>query len=1479
MARDEDAAQAEADPRGARRRRPSARRRGPGQAAGGAGHELAFDLGTLEMPDFSAVVAEQPRHAAYIEHHQVLSADLMQRMDASAFARLDRQAPGTGTSAAGSPAADSVEEAATEVLESAGEDQSSEEARPGGDQSGVQAAAAEPMAVDWHPPRPEIAPAPRVEGRPGEQVRGPEVVRAAPPAPSALAPRESAPPPPTPAAPEASAQAQSAADESLTAVDETGAEVSTQPAAGDAAAGAGDPAEGAEAAVQGAAQAEAQAGEGGAGPPRPRGGGGAPGLGAWRAQVSAATNAIPQPDAGDPAAATAPIAQTGQAAAAAHQAEAAAIPGEGQQQLPPQQGEVPATPPDPGPVPEAGRLVDEAAARTLDPQTPPAFEASPQGFMPVMGQNPITPDQLRRLIDTPPLYVSDPSDPERTRLEEMRLALLEPQLTPEQATGQPTPVGSATPPPAPAIPPETAVDIGRVIANLLADPSGEARQMLGRVRQGYAGGALQQEFPTLGDEDLAPELAVELERQLRGIATEAGVAAEDLETAVANRRSVLEERRRVAEAEVSSTTQLYSEQVQAAGQQEMSTVAGTRRQLDAAADRAEAAAGAADPAAIRTQRDRLLDDVTTRVAAASTQFRQAGERRQTELDQAASGQSAAYRRAAQQDELKIRSDTSSGRASTATEDLVAASRAWSTRKIEESGTAIRGLKTAATTRVEQLQSGLETAADGARERIRAWADEQTGERRSWWDQLMDWIGDWTRQARANAQAWERVRNERAARTIASDLQQVQRLAAAAQSGVDAATATGGRRLSEEQQAIVDSLFGTGADRGDPIAAVAAGTRARILGERRGELTRQLEDRLMRPDVDAVALERVAKGINPAFDAAHIASECHLAMHGGVTGWGTDEAQIFRALAGLSRLEGVAVRRMYAQDYDGASLDADLADELSGDEARRAAAQLEGDQTRATVAELHEAMAGLGTDEATIMAALRNKSPEEREQIERLYREQYGVDLRADLRDEMSGLELDRGLALADGDLARADAIELQDAMAGAGTNEEAIEGVYSRIRDEVRRQADREGWTTAQMEAEIRRRAGQVESTFNTRFGAEYGGGEGSALRRAFGEEMEGPQLELANAVADNDLTRADAARLAVERDSFVTDDEVVNNVLRAQYERALDATRRDEGPRLRAALAEEERRTGPWDPYERRRREREVDRQLEAMAQVQATQNMADLERTYDTQFSRWGTGSMRAMIEFNTSGDERERARDLMAQGGYLSPAQEIDYAVRGAGTDEAAITRALQGRSPAEIEEIRREYRRISGGGDMDARLASELDGRDWLDTRIALRGEPESAEEEMAQMRERVAFERANTSTLFGSGEAARMERRVTRLETAYNQAHDPTVTDPQERIRRLQRFQQAAGHVRVSADEVRHQSEAVADTLATTAGIVAAVVVIVAASIVTGGAAAAGAIPALMATLGSGGVAAAAAAAAVAAPIITRRALLGEADGG
>jgi hypothetical protein len=420
------------------------------------------------------------------------------------------------------------------------------------------------------------------------------------------------------------------------------------------------------------------------------------------------------------------------------------------------------------------------------------------------------------------------------------------------------------------------------------------------------------------------------------------------------------------------------------------------------------------------------------------------------------------------------------------------------------------------------------------------------------------------------------------------------------------------------------------------------------------------------------------------------------------------------------------------------------------------------------------------------------------------------------------------------------------------------------------------------MEAEIRRRNSSVETSYNARYGAEWTG-EGSALRQAFHDEESGPEAELYDALADNDLTRADAARLAIEEDAiFVSSDEAINGVFRHQYDRALEEVRRDQGPALRAALDAEEaeaRRAGtPWDPYERRRRERMMERELETRARGVSAGYMGDLETTFETDFSRRGTIGMEMLIGMNMSGYEQDRARDLVAQGGYLTPAQEVHYAVAGTGTDEEALRRALENRSPEEIAEIRAEYARTHPGHTLDADIHDDVDGRDRFDLDMALEGEPQNAEQELDQMHRRVNWELTNSADVWGGGESRSvLTHRRDEMARAYAATVDPSLT-PEERVRALERFHYTAGNTTVAVQDYRRQMDALTDTIATVAGVVAAVVVIVVATIATGGAAGPGLIAALVTTMSSGGIAAASAAATVLATIAVKQAMLGGAYG-
>ncbi|KAL5960689.1 Annexin A13 [Taenia solium] len=85
-------------------------------------------------------------------------------------------------------------------------------------------------------------------------------------------------------------------------------------------------------------------------------------------------------------------------------------------------------------------------------------------------------------------------------------------------------------------------------------------------------------------------------------------------------------------------------------------------------------------------------------------------------------------------------------------------------------------------------------------------------------------------------------------------------------------------------------------------------------------------------------------------------------------------------------------------------------------------------------ELEKAMKGIGTDEATIIDVLANRTSSQRREIVKAYKAQYGKDLKERLHKELSG-NFRQAVEWSLYDRAHVNAAALQKAMKGAGTNE------------------------------------------------------------------------------------------------------------------------------------------------------------------------------------------------------------------------------------------------------------------------------------------------------------------------------------------------------------------------------------------------------------------------------------------------------------
>lgn len=158
-------------------------------------------------------------------------------------------------------------------------------------------------------------------------------------------------------------------------------------------------------------------------------------------------------------------------------------------------------------------------------------------------------------------------------------------------------------------------------------------------------------------------------------------------------------------------------------------------------------------------------------------------------------------------------------------------------------------------------------------------------------------------------------------------------------------------------------------------------------------------------------------------------EVYEAMKGGVTGLGTDERRLFRGLDGASREEIQKMREVY-RDHYGRDLDRDIRAELRDDKRflDRSKPMLEGDKILSTVEGLHLEKSTPITSKEEIYRLLSDKSPEELQTIQKLYQERYGKPLTEALGEKLKGAELDKAVALLNGQKTEADAATIKIAL-------------------------------------------------------------------------------------------------------------------------------------------------------------------------------------------------------------------------------------------------------------------------------------------------------------------------------------------------------------------------------------------------------------------------------------------------------------------
>jgi len=951
-----------------------------------------------------------------------------------------------------------------------------------------------------------------------------------------------------------------------------------------------------------------------------------------------------------------------------------------------------------------------------------------------------------------------------------------------QTIGEKAQKGTAEPPPtvvdegpASLEPPNPAM--GDLMGDVIAREMGRVGQRANEIRDTALAQIKGKSVPAvsaLGDEE-ASTVKTELYTELIGIADAAGVTEEQLKAKIDEQKEAVKAEEQALKAKLQAAGVAATKQVEKRAQDEGERIAGAKAAVDREVQKKqEAVKGPPDTEAINQKRDEFIGKVETVGAQALAGLKSSLAKRETALDSTGGKQKNAAKQAAGNQANAIRrhwvDDEDANKGMVEARPTVQ----WGTKRAGAVDTEVSAKKTASKTESDGLSKAATDQIKRSRNDVRDWAARQEGRERSWWEKLWDAIVDWGKQAVSTNEAWEKQRNADSRDKMAEDFDVLTKLRATQAKEGQAAALKEAGAMDAEQQKLANLYLKGGVS---SIEFVARSTIGRIKSRRAPELAKKIEQRAIAElgweDLGMFAQQQGNKGFSPGTLGNQI--------RGAVSGLGTDEAAVYAALGKVNtNVERAALSKFYQATY-GTSLESDVKGDMSGRELDRALALKEGRSADANAAALAEALEGAGTDEDTVRSSLRGKSPDEIAAIKLAYHQQTGRELDADLKDDMEDAELDNALALSSGDQDAADAAELQMAMeTWTGTDEQGLQSVYERIREQEEARAKREGLTPAEMQANIQDRNSKLKKSYNDKYGAETGG-----LDVALRDELDDADLGVMDALQQGDATKIDAAKANREHESWYADDDELEKITRNQHKQAdleVNLELGAEKARLKAfadqgvlSAKDYKKQSADWD-----KRYKDRDKEIAGRAQ----KNMGDLRKAYSSATN--GTQTFDQLILQETQGYSRLEIQDLVAAGGKLSDEQELYYATAGVGTDDDKIKEIFKGKTPKEIAALRAKYKK-NLGRDMDDDVLSDLSGRENLDVGHTMKyGDPDTFARQLAEakspedrkkiladtrtmMTERKSFEETGlVGSIFAAGadpmnSAAQLEQALQRAE--------------------------------------------------------------------------------------------------------------------
>lgn len=1239
------------------------------------------------------------------------------------------------------------------------------------------------------------------------------------------------------------------------------------------------------------------------------GGGGAadPALQAYQSKVSGAVAKVkPRPLTGGQGA---KVGATAKQKVDERQKAKSGLPGEAKQAVPkPKQPE--ALPPFPDDeTKQAVARIDGKLGRVHTARTLPPLETTPRGHVPVVGAAPAAPAAADPAAAKGPdgagakdkkgtaagKDAKDPKDDKDKKDAKDAPAPARPTKVADPATV--TAEAPKTQEDAEKAAPKA--DVGAVVAQLLAEPGKHAQRVVDdAVSVAYNG-----QLATIWKECAQPSVKDETEfvdQELRRVATAVGIGSEQLDQRIAQARQALAAQGDEIKADVDTTLAKARQDVAAGNAAFDQAITDARHKADDDVKaRADAAAGRVDTAKVKADRDRLVGVVDAKTGEGVVSYDAAATKMKAAIDATVQGQRRAYQDAAAEDETQAKAEHPT--------DAVAARTAnrptkyWLDERLTALGAFLAGAKRGIEDERTSFDDDLRAAGHQAREDIRDWAARRLGHERGFWERLMDMVHDWMAQSRIETAAWEKRRAADAAIHVDTDIAFLQDEATKLSKMSKEQQQKELSSLSEDQIAVVSAFFGSKGNVPDLLGALAAGMITRLSMQQRPGLLKAFDARVMAlGEGERERVYLLAAAESPGLSPPQRADRLHDAFKGP----GTDEAGVFAALAGLTALGGKAVEFAYQERWEESlrtRLDEELNDWLtwSSHDIDRATTLLNGNGADAIAVQLDQAMHGNwngldlgGTDEDTIFAALRNKSPEEVDAIKKAYKARYGRDLQAEVKGELhewfvAGThDEDRADALFKSDTQLADSISMDQAMHGGwlglgiGTDRKTLESTYEQNDKELEAEADTKGWDSA----ELARRKTQRRASIDRKYQGKYG----QTLTAAFEDDMSDADLALVQGLREQDGNKVDAARIALEHDSvFYSDDKVINAALQGGFKRAFADRKRDANllvdeemaaqwadmmklPAGQARDAARRQYYQDWSPEEQRKKRHQATADARTQATQDAKDNFPKLEATYDAAYKGksavWSTngqyGGLRADVAMDTSMVQGEKSKALIAGQGTLTESQEVTFAVKGVGTDDDIVRDVFKGKDKKEMDRLASDWEKDNPGqGSFKDWVLDDFSGRDKQEMEEQIDyGEAETPRQKAERAGRLLTFEKSSWLDWGSSREVAVMESSYAQLLKAAD-AHDAQAKametdkagfDWEKHATLAGQADASAAVFDSSVTSHRKSADVVSDTVTQVIGaVVTAVVVIaaIAADIITAGGAVA-ATPAWAAFLGS-----------------------------